>query len=391
MTDQITPQLAPHDRCTGCAACCNGCPKDAIRMVSDREGFLYPQVTDGCVQCGHCTHICPVLKQREKRTEPACFAVWTEDEAVRCRSTGGGAFTALAEYVLEGGGVVFGAALDEHLHVSHIAVKNSHELYRLQGTKPVQSNVGEAYQQVRLYLDQGRQVLFSGTPCQVDGLYRFLGEHPERLLSCDVVCGGVCSPGLWDKLVNSMAYVKQRRPVSVDFCAKLAGDTHRRFRVAFEGGGRYDAPLVKSELGRGLARGLVMRPACHTCPYTSVDRPGDITLGVLKTAALPAEEQRLGVNLLLINTAKGAQIFDTLPLRRCRVSLGDAVAATTALRAPAPMSPDRTRFFDALEKEPFRQVCVRFLSAIQAREKAPVRPLRELFKRPSTKARGDRS
>lgn len=359
-------------------------------MVSDREGFLYPQVTDGCVQCGHCTHICPVLKQREPRTEPACFAVWTEDETVRRQSTAGGAFTALADYVLEGGGVVFGAALDEQLHVSHIAVKNSHELSRLRGAKPVQSDVGETYQQVRLYLDQGRQVLFSGTPCQVDGLYRFLGEHPERLLTCDVVCGGVCSPGIWDKLVKSMAYIKQHRPLSVDFRAKLPGELHRRFRVEFEGGGRYDAPLTKSELGRGMARGLFMRPACHTCPYTSIDRPGDLTLGVLKSEEASAEERRLGISMLLINTAKGAQVFDTLPLQRRRCCLGDAVAADTALRTPFPVSPDRSRFFDALEKEPFRQVCARFLSAMQTRERSPARPLRELFKRPPSRGRKDR-
>ena len=118
MTEMNTaPQLAPRERCTGCAACCNGCPKGAIRMVPDREGFLYPQVTDGCVQCGHCTHICPVLKQREPRTEPAAFIVWNGDEAVRRNSTAGGAFSALAEYVLEGGGVVFGAALDGDLRV----------------------------------------------------------------------------------------------------------------------------------------------------------------------------------------------------------------------------------------------------------------------------------
>ena len=187
MTEMNTaPQLAPRERCTGCAACCNGCPKGAIRMVPDREGFLYPQVTDGCVQCGHCTHICPVLKQREPRTEPAAFIVWNGDESVRRASTAGGAFSALAEFVLESGGVVFGAAMDDALRVVHLSVKNPHDLPRLRGVKPVQSDIGESYQQVRLYLDQGRQVLFSGTPCQVDGLYRFLGEHPERLLTCDV-------------------------------------------------------------------------------------------------------------------------------------------------------------------------------------------------------------
>ena len=107
MTETVNkPQLAARDRCTGCGACSNGCPKGAIRMVPDREGFLYPQVEDGCVLCGHCTHVCPVQKQREHRTAPQVFAVWSRDEAVRHGSTCGGAFSALAEYVLEGGGVV---------------------------------------------------------------------------------------------------------------------------------------------------------------------------------------------------------------------------------------------------------------------------------------------
>ena len=185
MTELNTaPQLAPHERCTGCAACCNGCPKGAIRMIPDREGFLYPQVTDGCVQCGHCTHICPVLKQREPRTEPAAFAVWNGDEDVRRRSTAGGAFSTLAEYVLEGGGVVFGAALDDGLKVSHIAVKNLHDLPRLRGAKPVQSDVGESYQQTRLYLDQGRQVppMYSAIKIGGQKLYELArkGQEIER-------------------------------------------------------------------------------------------------------------------------------------------------------------------------------------------------------------------
>lgn len=379
MTEMNTaPQLAPRERCTGCAACCNGCPKGAIRMVPDREGFLYPQVTDGCVQCGHCTHICPVLKQREPRTEPAAFIVWNGDEAVRRNSTAGGAFSALAEYVLEGGGVVFGAALDNDLRVSHIAVKNRHDLPRLRGSKPVQSDVGESYQQVRLYLDQGRQVLFSGTPCQVDGLYRYLGEHPERLITCDVACSGVGSPGVWEKFVRSMAYIKQQKPLSVDFRGKLNGESTRRFHVTFENGGQYDAPLLRSEVGRGLARGIFLRPACHTCGYTSTDRTGDLTLCDMTGGAITPEEKRLGVSLLLINTAKGAQMFDSLPLHRRRCSLAEAVAADRALRSPTPVSVDRSRFFDALEQEPFRQVCARFLSALQPREAAG-KPLKELL------------
>ena len=381
MTETVNkPQLAARDRCTGCGACSNGCPKGAIRMVPDREGVLYPQVEDGCVLCGHCTHICPVLKQREPRTEPAVFAVWNRDDAARQASTAGGVFSALAEYGLEGGGVVFGAALDDRLRVAHTAEKNAHELPRLRGAKPVQSDIGETYQQVRLYLDQGRQVLFSGTPCQVDGLYRYLGEHPERLVTCDVACSGVCSPGVWARLVSSMAYVKQHRPVAVEFCGKLSGDQERRFRVLFEGGGRYDAPAPKSELGRGLTRGLFLRPACYHCPYAGTDRTGDLTLANFAGGDLPVEEKRKGVSLLLINTAKGAQIFAVLHLHRQARTQEEAAACDAALRQPPTLTEERSKFFDALAQLPFQQVRARYLSAVQHREGVGQR-LRELLHR----------
>ena len=380
MNDHTVPQLPPRSQCTGCAACAEGCPKNAIHMLPDREGFLYPTVTDACIQCGHCTHICPVLRQREAHPEPAVFAAWNPDNAVRQDSTCGGVFSLLADYVLEGGGVVFGAALDDRLRVAHTAVKNAHELPRLRGAKPVQSDIGETYQQVRLYLDQGRQVLFSGTPCQVDGLYRYLGEHPERLVTCDVACSGVCSPGVWARLVSSMAYVKQHRPVAVEFCGKLSGDQERRFRVLFEGGGRYDAPAPKSELGRGLTRGLLLRPACYHCPYAGTDRTGDLTLANFAGGDLPVEEKRKGVSLLLINTAKGAQIFDVLPLHRQARTLEEAAACDAALRQPPTLTEERSKFFDALEQLPFQQVRTRYLSAVQHRESVGQR-LRELLHR----------
>ena len=368
MTETVNmPQLAAHDRCTGCGACSSGCPKGAIRMAPDREGFLYPEVTDGCVQCGHCAHVCPVQKQREHRTAPQVFAVWSRDESVRQASTCGGAFSALAEYVLEGGGVVFGAALDENLRVVHTAVKNVHDLSRLRGMKPVQSDTGDAYQQVRLYLDQGRQVLFSGTPCQ--------------LLTCDVACGGVCSPGVWAQLVKSMAYVKQHRPTEVEFCGKLTGDRERRFRVKFEGGGRYDAPMGKCELGRGIARRLFMRPACHRCAYATTDRPGDVTLGDFSGGSFAPEEKKSGVSMLLINTVKGAQVFDMLPLERQHRTLEEAEACCAALREP-PMAPaEREKFFHAMEQLPFQQVRARFLSALQHQSGGVVERLRGLLRR----------
>lgn len=381
MPDFELPQLAPRDRCTGCGACMSGCPKGAIHMLPDREGFRYPTVTDACIQCGHCTHICPVLKQREKRSAPAVFAAWNPDEAIRGVSTAGGVFALLADYVLEGGGVVFGAALDEELRVRHVAITSPADLPSLLGSKPIQSDTGDSYERVRRYLDQGRRVLFSGTPCQVDGLYRYLGEYPENLLTVDVLCRGVSSPGVWEHLVRSMAYVKRKRPVAVSFYSKLSGSRTRRFRVRFADGSHFDAPYDKSELGRGHRRGLFLRASCHTCPYTSADRPGDLSLGQFK--GLPKDfypdEQKRGVSLLLVNTARGAQAVDVLPLKKERRTLAEAVAANPALSHPMPAPAERTAFFNAFAQQPFQQVRNRFLAPLAYQAKKERSILRNLL------------
>lgn len=380
--EQISPQLAPKELCTGCSACVSGCPRDAIHMLPDREGFLYPTVTDACIRCGHCTHVCPVGKQHEPRPEPAVFAAWNLDEAVRWESTAGGVFSTLADYVLESGGVVFGAELDERLHVRHTAIRSREELPRLRGAKPVQSEIGESYQKVRYYLDRGRRVLFSGTPCQVEGLYHYLGQHPDNLLTCDMLCGGAASPGVWEHLLQTMAYIKQHRPVSVQFCRKLRGERERRFHVTFQGGGTYDAPLTRSAFGRGMLRGVFLRPACHTCPYACVDRPGDLTLGVFR--GLPKdfypEEQTLGVSLLLVNTAKGAHVFDTLPLKRELRTLEEASAGNAALRDVVRAPLERAAFFDAFACQPFAQVQHRFLASSRSKS-GEKRGLLDLFRR----------
>ena len=360
------PQLAPKEQCTGCGACAAGCPKGAIHMLPDREGFLRPAVTDACVQCGHCTHVCPVLKKREERHPPAVFAAWSGDDETRMASTAGGVFALLADWVLEGGGVVFGAAVDGELRVRHAAARNLSELKPLLGAKPIQSDMGDTFLRVRRHLERGQRVLFCGTPCQVDGLYRYLGDYPDNLLTVDVLCRGVSSPGVWEKLVRSMAYVKRKRPVAVSFYGKLGGVKARRFRVTFEDGSAFDAPYDKSELGRGHRRGLFLRPSCHGCPYACTNRTGDLTLGQFR--GLPRdffpEEQKKGVSLLLVNTAKGARTLDVLPLKKERRSLEEAVAANAALSAPVAAPAERSDFFEAFARQPFQQVRNRFLAPL---------------------------
>ena len=158
------PHLADHTHCTGCTACASGCPKDAITMERDREGFAYP-VIDGaaCVRCGHCTAVCPVLRERPQSSMPAVFAAWNRNDEIRRDSTSGGVFTLLAEYILESGGVVFGAAFDGSQHLRHTACFRKEELWRLRGAKYVQSDLEGVFREVWRWLDQ-RPVLFSGTP-----------------------------------------------------------------------------------------------------------------------------------------------------------------------------------------------------------------------------------
>ena len=258
---------------------------------------------------------------------------------------------------------MFGAALDEHLRVRHTAITSKDDIPRLRGPKPVQSDMADSYRLVRLCLDRGRRVLFTGTPCQVDGLYRYLGEHPEKLLTVDILCGGVASPGVWEQLVHSMAYIKQKKPVSVSFCAKIDGETAPRFRVEFAGGSAYDAPLPKSEFGCGLQKHLFLRPACHTCPYTKCDRVGDLSLGDYRALSkdFAPEEQKKGVSLLLINSVKGAHMFDLLPLKKEKRPLSEAAAANAALFAPPAAPEERAAFFDAFSRQTFQQVREKFL------------------------------
>ena len=352
------PRLAPGHRCTGCGACASGCPKDAITMTRGKDGFSYPVIDAGkCVHCGHCTAICPLLHQREPKPLPAAFAAWNRDDQIRKDSTSGGVFTALAEYVLEGGGVVFGAAMDGKQHLRHVACFRKEDLWRLRGAKYVQSDLGDTFREIKQLL-KIRPVLFSGTPCQVDGLYRYLGCRPENLTTCDLVCHGVPSPGVWEDMARSIEKRKGKGLQAVRFRNKVTGWKDSHFTTVYDDGTVDTAPLFSTEYGRAFGRALFLRSSCHGCAYTNLNRPGDFTLGDfwgLKDDELP-EQQKKGVNLLLVNTAHGSHIFDKLPLSRQVFPVERAVAGNPRLASPIQAALDRADFFSAYALEPFDQV-----------------------------------
>ena len=358
------PVLADHTRCTGCTACASGCPRDAITMERDREGFAYPTVDlDKCVHCGRCTAVCPLLHEREPKPLPAVFAAWNRDESIRKDSTSGGAFTALADYVLEGGGVVFGAAFDGKQHLRHVACFRKEDLWRLRGAKYVQSDLGDTFRAVREAL-KTRLVLFSGTPCQVDGLYRYLGGRPENLITCDLVCHGVPSPGVWEDMARSIEQRKRKGLQAVRFRNKVTGWKDSHFTTVYDDGTVDTAPLFCTEYGRAFGRALFLRPSCYRCAYTNMNRPGDFTLGDfwgLRDDELP-EQQEKGINLLMVNTPHGSHIFDQLPLARQAFPPERAIAGNPRLASPIAQPADRAAFFAAYALEPFDQVRKKFCS-----------------------------
>lgn len=358
------PELAGHGSCTGCTACAGGCPKDAISMVRDREGFAYPEIDpEKCVRCGRCTAICPMLHERAGGTVPAAFAAWNKDDKIRRDSTSGGVFSALADYVLEGGGVVYGAAMDGKQHLRHVACFRREDLWRMRGAKYVQSDLTGVFREIKKHLET-RTVLFSGTPCQVDGLYRYLGGRPERLITCDLVCHGVPSPGVWEDMARSIEQRKGKGLQAVRFRNKVEGWKNSHFTTVYDDGTVDSAPLMNTEFGRAFGRALFLRPGCHSCAYTNLNRPGDFTLGDfwgLQPDELP-EQQEKGISLLLINTARGSHVFDQLPLSRQAFPVERAVAGNPRLASPIPRSPDRAAFFASYALEPFDQVRKKFCS-----------------------------
>lgn len=198
MINQNLPRLCDDSVCTGCSTCSSVCEQKALNLISGNEGFYRPLInTDKCISCGLCEKVCPVLngvKAISSLENPLVYAAWNKDENVRAESSSGGVFSALAETVLEMGGIVCGAAYANDMSVSHICIEKKSDLSKLRLSKYVQSYIGDAFRNVKEYAKQGRTVLFCGTPCQAAGLRNFLRKDYPNIICCDFICHGVPSP-----------------------------------------------------------------------------------------------------------------------------------------------------------------------------------------------------
>ncbi len=265
--------------CSGCTACANICPKSCIQMKPDKEGFLYPEVDESqCVKCNACDTACPILNPvAEKKDIQKAYLVQHRDEKVRLDSSAGGAFTAIATVILQKGGVVFGAAYDENFHVKHNYVETVDELNKFRNSKYVQSEIGDSFRLVKDFLQKGRWVCFSGTPCQIEGLSKFLRKSYEKLVLIDVVCHGVPSPLIWDKYLEYQN-VPNNKPDNIRFRDKFYGYKYSTMSIIRRGKAEYHAGSQLDPMLRAFFSDICDRPTCYNCKFKKRYRVSDITI-----------------------------------------------------------------------------------------------------------------
>lgn len=339
------------EKCTGCSACANICSTDALSMKPDKDGFIIPVLnTDLCTECGKCTDTCPVLKYASDNSKtPSLFAVRANDD-IRAASSSGGMFTVIAEYILSQKGVVCGAAFDKNMSLNHIFIKDIEELDKLRGSKYLQSNIGQAYREVKKYLDKNIPVLFTGTPCQVAALKNYLGKNYDNFLTIDLLCHGVPSETVFKKYLNEK--FQNKTVVDVRFRDKKFGWSAEHILVKFSDGTEYHGTSKTDPYLKAFLKSLDLRESCEECPFSEFPRQGDISLGDFWgiTALDKTQNDRKGTTLLYVNNEKGKkllkQVSENLKLKE--FSFGETVIKNR-IKSHFKHAPDRYRLFKFME------------------------------------------
>lgn len=367
-------QITDKTLCCGCSACEQVCPAGCIQMTADKEGFLYPVVdTSKCIGCNKCEKVCAVLHEEENRSrvsQKIAYVGQHQDQQIVKESTSGGAFTALAEVVLAKNGVVYGAALDQNLHVRHIGVSKKEDLKAFRNSKYVQSEIGSCLSQVKNDLVAGKKVLFSGTPCQIAGVLNYLGKAYDNLYCVDVVCRAVPSPLVLNKYLEMrLGENADRTHYSICFRDKKHGYEYPTLVI-------YDK-LNQKEICRdgidsdpylrSFFSGTSIRPSCTACVFRSCERRSDITLwDCFDVSRYPNTKQidnNRGVTHILVHSDKGIALLkeaEKCGLTLIEIDAGKAIESAREMRISHQRHQQHIAFFDQLQMQPPQEVFTRF-------------------------------
>lgn len=304
--------------CCGCTACASICPKGAIKMEADFEGFLYPKVDkDKCINCGLCDKICPILnKNKIKDTKyQKAYSLQCKDKKILKTSTSGGFFTPLAEYIINNDGVVYGVGFDDDLMICHKEAETIDEIQEFRGSKYVQSYLGDIFKKVKKRLENNRLVLFSGTPCQVEGLKSFLRKEYDNLITIDLICHGTPSPKLWKEYVQYQENKYNSKIKNVAFRNKTYGYHSGTMKLEFENGKKYYGSARVDYMLKSFFSEISSRPSCYDCKFKTRNHISDITIydcWSIEKLNKDIKDNDLGYTNIIVNSVKGNDILNKI-------------------------------------------------------------------------------
>lgn len=311
-------ELCAVKDCTGCAACYNSCPKQAIAMRQDTEGFLRPIINHSiCIECHLCQKSCPVINSvsKNKRADKP-IALVCNDTDILYASSSGGMFSLVAKWIFEHKGVIFGVIMDSTNCICHVSAENVQEIVTMRSSKYVQSEIGLTYQQVKTLLTNRKYVLFTGTPCQIAGLRNYLGgKNVEKLLTIDLVCHGTPSNKMF---ITYLSKLSQALKINYADIKNFSFRQERTWGITprFEYAGKEMLLTGWKNLYMYLfLSSRLHRPCCYECQYATQQRVGDITLGDFWGIGLNkpyGHEVKHGCSLVLLNSEKGKHLFDEI-------------------------------------------------------------------------------
>lgn len=370
--------ITDKTNCCGCQACANICPKGCIVMKADEEGFLYPHVDKTkCVNCGLCEKVCPILHKPQTYPVLDTYAAKHIRNEVKLKSSSGGIFSALAEVILKDGGVVFGAGFDKDWNVVHSFVETQEDLDKLRRSKYVQSDIGKTYQQAKLFLDKGRPVLFTGTPCQIAGLRNYLGKEYTNLLTAELFCHGVPSPGVWAKFLDENFNLSDIK--AINFRDKHISWNSFYLSFILSDGSRHAHNQKKSVIEkifeklntsiglssifyncffRAFLYELIARQACYACHFRG-DRLADFSIGDLWgkwPEIISPIDQKMGISALTVNTDKGKKKLEKLPVTVSKIDFNKVARVNFPLLFSPKPHPKRAEFFARYQTENFNKL-----------------------------------
>ena len=313
--------------CCACGACYNICPRKAISMEEDEYGFVYPKIDDSkCVKCGLCKKVCHYQENSNLQKPVKAYAAAGKNDDMLKKVASGGMFTLVAERILEEGGVVFGASMEYEngkLVPKHISVENREELVKLQGSKYVQSFIGETYAEAKKILTEGRKVLFSGTPCQISGLKSYLGKVYENLYTIDIICHGVPNAKWFQNYIKVFENKLQGNIYYYNFRDKSRGQGMNA-RINYYDKNKQSKTLYKdghlTSFFHLFLKMNIYRENCYFCPYAKQERISDITIGdywgIYEEHAEEMKHSSMsnskGISCVLVNSEKGMEIFERI-------------------------------------------------------------------------------